>query len=291
MPFSDIFKRFSSKKNLRDLKALAEEIVAIKGRVAIALNRRKEIFSRILSSCEKLKADPLNKAERRRLSWYLNVEVRFLDEVRKGIKDSISILEITLKELGNEQKMQEKRIKGGRNAELQKEYFEAITAMQTIQFLVDTMQFAKEKIKVIEKRIEKGEKLEESDYTGRHFKEFLQTLDDEARIDNELALILEGKSKKVRSNLNILRYMLKDKYVVAAGLTTAAAVGGAGYLGQSYYAGMGVSPLPDSIPSFAALIIGSSLAMMLALAGQTHMFEESRRNLKGRVGDILKIPR
>lgn len=74
MPFSDFLKRLSSKKEVRDLKALAVEIMAIKEKVVTALNRRKEIFQRIITSCEKLKASPTDNKERHRLSWYLNVE-------------------------------------------------------------------------------------------------------------------------------------------------------------------------------------------------------------------------
>ena len=198
-------------------------------------------------------------------------------------KNEISILEATLKELRDEKKRQEKQIKNGRDPKLQKKYFEVVTEMQTIQFLIDAMQFAKGKIKIIEKRIKKGEILEERDYAGQHLAEFLQTLDDEKKIDNELALVLEGKSKQVRSKLNILKYMIKDKYIVAAGLGTAAFGGGLLAYGSS-------SP-SDSIPALAAEIIGVSLGIMLILAYSTFSYEEGRRRLKGKVGDIIHIPK
>ena len=132
------------------------------------------------------------------------------------------------------------------------------------------MQFAKGKIKVIGKRIKKGEKLEESDYAGKHFKEFLQTLKDEEDIDKELALVLEGKSKQVRSKLNVLKYMVKDRGIYIPGLDSAAALTGIYYGGtsqiNSYYSALGAPPIPDSIPTIAAAIIGASVFIMLMLA-------------------------
>ena len=295
MPFNDFLNNLGSKKKLRDLKALAKEIQVIQKKTAIAIEWRRRITKRVSEVLTILKQNPADEKVRQGLVDCLKRERQFVDMVRKGTKSTISILEITLKELRDEKKQQEKKLKKGKDEKLQKEYVEVITELQTIQFLIDAMQFAKEKIKVIEKRIKKGERLEESDYAGKHLNEFLQTLEDEKKIDMELALVLVGKLKKVRGNFNILKYMIKDPGIYIPGLASAAALTGIYYGGtsqiNSYYSALGAPPLPDSIPTIAATIIGASVFIMLMLASQTHMFEESRRNFKGEVGGILKIPK
>ena len=223
------------------------------------------------------------------VGFLLKRERRFLDIIRNGIKNGISILEITLKELRDEKKRQEEQIKNGRDPQLQKKYFEVITEMQTIQFLIDAMQFAKWKIKTIEKRIKKGEKLEKSDYAGQHLKEFLQTLEDEKKIDMELALVLEGKSKEVKK---IWNYVTKDRGAWGSGVISAPITAGLSYAGTPYFHNvLGVSSPADSVEGLVATIIGVSIAIVAGLAYSTRHFEESRRNLGGEVGDIIKIPK
>jgi len=118
------------------------------------------------------------------------------------------------------------------------------------------MEFAKNKIKVLEKRIRKGEKLEEKDYAGGHLDQFLETYNEENEIDRELALILKGKSKKVRSKLNILKYMWKDKAIIAIGTGTAAFDVGVAYGGSKYFTGSGMPP-DDAIPWIVVTIIAT----------------------------------
>lgn len=281
MPFK-FFKGFGFKTNARDLKTLKEDITQVEYKIYQAARIRGKILDRINQACEALTRNPSDKAARKTLVINLERERRFLDIIRNGIKNGISILEVTLKVLRDGKKRQEEQIKNGRDPQLQKKYFEVITEMQTIQFLIDAMQFAKWKIKTIEKRIKKGEKLEERDYAGQHLKEFLQTLEDEKKIDMELALVLEGKSKQVRSKLNILKYMVKDKYIGFAGLGTAVLTSGLAYRASSP---------SDSIPVLAAEVIGTSVAIMLILAHSTFRYEEGRRRLKGKVGDIIRIPK
>ena len=274
MPFN-FFKGFGSKTNVGDLKTLQKDITQVEFKIYQATRIRGKILDRINQACEALTKNPSDKAARKTLVISLERERKFLDIIRNGIKNGISILEITLKELK----------KAGMDPTAKAEM------LQTVQFLIDTMQFAKGKIKVIEKRIKNGEKLEEKDYAGQHLNEFLQTLKDEEKIDMELALVLEGKSKQVRSKLNILGYMVKDPYIRVAGLASAAVTTGAAFGGSSYYNALGVSPPTDSIPALAATIIGVSVAIMVILAHSTFSYEEGRRKLKGKVGDIIHIPR
>jgi len=127
----------------KNLKTLSDEFVEIARNVEVARNRRIEIFDRIAESCENLKNDPINLRERRRLRWYLYVERRFLEAVRKGIKDGLRILEATLEPL--------------KNAKINKEFKNK--AFQDVQYVIDAMQFTNGKINVIESRIKIGERL------------------------------------------------------------------------------------------------------------------------------------
>lgn len=269
-PFG-IFKR----SEVRDLLTLKVDIEKIQNRVKDFQAFREKLLERIRTSCGELKNNPTNKKARRTLIISLHGERRFLKLVREGAKEVISILEATLREL------RKAKINPKIKAEM----------LQTIQFLIDTMQFAKGKVKVIERRIKKGEKLEEKDYAGEHLTEFLQTLNEEEEIDRELGLVLQGKSKKVRSEWRtIAKYMVKDEWIRAAGSGTAAAGSAAGYFGSLSITGSGRPP-EDTILVIVGTIIAASLGVMYALAKETYDHEESRRKGLGKIGRILKIPK
>ena len=146
MPFN-FFKGFGSKTNVGDLKTLQKDITQVEYKIYQATRISGKILDRINQACEALTKNPSDKAARKTLVISLERERKFLDIIRNGIKNGISILEITLKELK----------KAGMDPTAKAEM------LQTVQFLIDTMQFAKGKIKVIEKRIKNGEKLEEKE--------------------------------------------------------------------------------------------------------------------------------
>ncbi len=242
-----------------DLKTLLEQLQEIKRKTEVAMEWRRRILIRISQAVSALKQDPSNKESREGIVTALEREEQFLEMVRKGTKEGIKILNRTRNVL-KKAKMNE---------------LEKAQMLQLLQFLIDAMKFAKSKIKTLEKRIEKGEMLERVDYAGKYLDGFLQTLDEESSIDEELALILEGKSEKVRSKLNILKYMLR-KDILAKGAGTAVIDTGVALGGSMYYTGSAVPP-EDAIPLIVATIIGAAAAIMLNFSASTFMAEERRR--------------
>lgn len=190
--------------------------------------------------------------------------------ITNGTKNAISILEVTLKEVKvTDVNPKEKEV-----------------MLQSIQYIIDAMQFAKGKIKVIKNRIKIGERLESKEYANEHLDKFLQTIKEERVIDSELGLILEGNSDKVRSKLNILKYMYKDKQILGTGLATANTFGFFG----AYQAGAAGMQTDDAV-KLIALIVGTSMSIMLSLSIDAFRHEEIRRNGIGKVGRFLKLPK
>ena len=185
-----------------DLAALQKDMGAVQNKVSQAIRIRGAILQRISQACAVLKANPQDKSARRSLVINLERERRFLDIVRKGTKKGESILDITLVEL--------KRIEAKPQDKSQ--------MAQIIQFLIDAMRYARGKIKVIEKRIKKGERLEKRDYAGRYLNEFMETLKDEEKLDEELALNLEIGSRKYYSQFEALKLRFKLEHLPKAGL-------------------------------------------------------------------------
>lgn len=242
-----------------DLEILLKQLQEIKRKTEVAMWLRRRILIRVSQAVSSLKQNPGSKEAREGIVKALEREEQFLDMVRKGTKESIKILSLT-----------KNKLKKAKMNELEKAQM-----LQLLQFLIDAMEFAKSKIKTLEKRIEKGEMLERVDYAGKYLDEFLQTLDEESSIDKELALILEGKSEKVRSKFNILKYMLR-KDILAKGAGAAAIETGVALGGSIYFTGSAVPP-QDTIPLIVATIIGAAAAIMLNFSAQTFTVEERRR--------------
>jgi len=97
---------------------------------------------------------------------------------------------------------------------------------------------------------------------------------EEKEYDNELELVLQGKSEKVRIKLNILKYLKKLKSMeagVGIAIGVAAAYGGMTHYYHSEF-------MPDNaIKEAIILIIFSSIAFMLSTSADTHFNEESYR--------------
>jgi len=258
MSIRSIWRKFRSKSEKGTLVELSIKFGKIKDKVEAAKKRREKIFDKIWASCEKLKNNPIDLKERRRLRWYLHVEGRFLEAVRKGIKDGLKILESTLNEI----------YKAKINPEFKAK------ALQDVQFAIDAMQFAKGKIKVIENRVKIGERLVSRDDISDHLDKFLQTMGEEKELDGELELVLVGKSKKVRSKLNILKYVKKVKSVEAG--VGIAIGGGAAYGGVIHYVKSDFIPT-DATAEPIFLIIATAIAFMLSISAETHLNEESHR--------------
>ena len=128
------------RSTVRDLETLSKELQVIKRKTDVAVKWRRRILERISEVIEILRQNPGDKDTRKRLVKALDRERQFLDMVRNGTKNTISILEVTLKEL--------------KKAQIDSQIKNQL--LQTVQYLIDAMQFAKGKIKVIEKRIKKG---------------------------------------------------------------------------------------------------------------------------------------
>jgi len=255
MRIPHLFRR----SNVRDLETLRADIKKILNRVKEFQAFREKMLERIYTSCGELKNGPTDRKARNNLLISLRGERRFLKLIREGAKEVISILKVTLREIRGSKL--EQKIK----AEL----------LQIIQYIIDAMQFAKGKIKVIEKRIRKGERLESKDYAGEHIDVFLETLEEEKEIDKELGLILEGKSKKIIGRLDILKYMSR-KDILATGLGFAAFEAGVAYGGSMHFTGSGV-PSEGTLIPIIITIIGASLAIMVNFSKSTLSAEERRR--------------
>ena len=114
-------------------------------------------------------------------------------------------------------------------------------------------------------------------------------MEDEKENDRELALVLQGKSNKVRSKLNILKYMIQDKGIRNPGLITAG--GGSGIVSFAHLAQVGLKSPDEATLILFGQIIASAVGIMLVLSYDTYRLEESRRKGKGKLGRLLEIPK
>jgi len=173
---------------INKLKSINEQVNEIQFNLNRVLRFREEIFSKISQASELLKQNPNNKKARRSLVSCLNREAKFLDIIRRGSNEGISVLKDTSKEL-----------KGAEVKPADKEMLSNV-----ILNLIDAMRFAKRKIKVIEKRVLQGERLEAKDYANKYFNKFLETLKEEEELDEEIAQRLRGVLNRIVPPLRAL---------------------------------------------------------------------------------------
>lgn len=166
---------------IEHLRKIAEDINKTNKKVNQALSIRKRILERIINACETLKVNPNDKKARDFLVNNLDREKKFLEIIRRGSKEGVKSLELTLKYL--------------KDTEAQEGVKAATEAI--ILNLIDSMQFSQRKIKVIEKRIKLGERLEYRDYDNMHINKFLETLQEEEELDKEIAARLKGELNRI----------------------------------------------------------------------------------------------
>ena len=170
------------------LKSINQQVIKIQAKLYQALGLRQKIFKKIAQASELLKQNPNNAKARSSLVICLGREAKFLDIVRRGSKEGISILKDTSKQL-----------KGVEGEPSDKEILSNV-----ILNLIDAMRFAKRKTKVIEKRALQGEKLESRDYANKYIDRFLDTLKEEEELDEEIAQRLSGVLKRIVPPLRAL---------------------------------------------------------------------------------------
>lgn len=267
---------------VNDLKTLKGEIEHITRRIGVAKEWRTRITKRIPEIIEVLRRYPNNRTARERLVNRLERERQFVDMVRNGTKDGISILRATLKKLKKVETSKKYHVGMFRRAKISPETEQELLRLtqeknmilQDLQFVIDAMRFAQGKIKVIENRIKLGEALESKGYAGEHLDEFLQTRVEEENINRELALVLQGKSEKVKGELSSLWYKFKAQR--NSGLITAGTMGG--IVSYVHLAESGASMPDEFIMGLFTAIIAASLGLMVAISKDTIKREKLRRN-------------
>jgi len=245
-----------------ELQVLYKDIRQINNKTNQAIRIRGKILQRINQACQVLKQNPSDERSRRSLVINLERERGFLDIVRKGIKNGIKVLKATLR-------ISKRYLDGDVKNEM----------LQMLQLLLDTMEFAKGKVKAIEKRIKKGEKLEKKDYAGQHLNEFMETLREEEAIDREIDLRLRGESNFMETRIEKLQKKLGIRFTgqsVSFGTLSGGVVGGVG--GIVVATGGTVS-----IPVLIVAIIGVAYAGMKVVSKNIEAEEESRREESGQV--------
>ena len=75
MPLGDIFRRFGSKKDVRDLEALQKDITQVEYKIYQAARIRGKILDRINQACEALSRNPSDNAARNTLVINLNANI------------------------------------------------------------------------------------------------------------------------------------------------------------------------------------------------------------------------
>jgi len=242
-----------------ELEVLYEDIRKINNKTYQALRIRGRILQRINTACETLKVNPTSEVARRSLVINLEREKGFLDIIRRGMKNGRIVLKVTLG-------ITKKYLDDSSRDEM----------LQMLQLLIDTMDYAKTKIKTVEKRIKKGEKLEMNDYSGQHLNEFLETLKEEEAIDKEIALRLRGESNLVATRMERLLRKTGIKFnlnTAVWGTGSGAAIAG---LGAIVNAGGEVSTERIIVATIIG-IIAVTYTMMKVTSQQIKDEEDGRR--------------
>ena len=202
---------------MAEIDELKIEIDKINSKVAQAFRIRGKILNRILESCQTLEQNPIDDTAKRILVTSLSREAHFLDIIKKGGKETVSILKRSLSEI--------KKIKGESDAK--KELIEIILT------LIDVMSFTSRKVRLIELRVWLGSKLENKEhilfggkiYSKRRLRCFINSLEEETNLDAELSLRLQGELEKLLPNFQRLKRELKTAMPV--GLIGGVVAGGA----------------------------------------------------------------
>ena len=162
-------------------QALAEQLQQVRDKTDQALRIRKKLIGRISQACTILEKEPYNRRAQQVLINNLDREKRFLDIMRRGHKKGISILKKIRRKIG--------RIKNPRYIPIKDETIDMISN------LIDSMRFVHKKVKVIEIRVKKGEilakRLAEKRTSTKQLRKFIDTLEEERELDQELAARLE----------------------------------------------------------------------------------------------------
>jgi hypothetical protein len=175
-----------------ELEVIQQQINQISIKVNQALRIRKKILDRIKGACEILVTNPHDTGARDRLMINLDREKKFLDIIRKGSKEGISALKNAKRHMGKLEAPDDVK-----------------ASMETlIANLIDVMGFTQKKIKMLEKRVKQGERLEYRDYADTHIKNFLETLDEEKKLDIEICARLKGQLPKIVSPFQALTQRL-----------------------------------------------------------------------------------
>ncbi|MBU0627838.1 MAG: hypothetical protein KKC75_01505 [Nanoarchaeota archaeon] len=198
------------------IDGLKGEIDKINSKVSQAVRIRNKLLMSILEFCQTLEQNPVDEAARRGLITNISREEHFLDIIKKGSKETVSILKRSLSEI--------KKVKEKSEAK--------DLLIEIILNLIDAMRFTSKKIHLIEQRVWLGRKLETRRYvlfggkiySKRRLMWFINSLEEEKDLDAELSLRLEGKLEKLLPNFHRLKRELK--MAIPVGLIGGAIAGG-----------------------------------------------------------------